>query len=60
MFTPLALTADAPPAPGLASPDGSGREAKIEIVLGNGRRVIVPSSVDPASLARLLPVLERA
>ena len=61
MFTPLALTAEeAPSAPGLASPDGSGREAKIEIVLANGRRVIVSASVDPASLARLLPVLESA
>jgi transposase len=33
---------------------------RIEIVLANGRRVIVPASVDPAALARLLPVLERA
>ena len=60
MFTPLALRAEAPSAPGLASPDGSGCEAKIEIVLGNVRRVIVSASVDPAALARLLPVLERA
>ena len=60
MFTPLALTAEAPSAPGVASPDGSGREAKIEIVLANGRRVIVSASVDPAALGRLLPVLESA
>jgi len=60
MFTPLALTAETPSAPRLASPDGSGREAKIEIVLANGRRVIVWASVDPAALARLLPVLESA
>ncbi len=60
MFTPLAVTADAPSAPRLGSPDGSGREAKIGIVLANGRRVIVPTSVDPAALARLLPVLESA
>lgn len=59
MFTPLALTAEAPSAPRLASPDRLGA-ATIEIVLANGRRVIVPSSVDPAVLARLLPVLERA
>lgn len=58
MFTPLALTAEAPSPPRLASPDG--RDAKIEIVLANGRRVIVPTSVDPAALARLLPVLESA
>ena len=60
MFTPLALTADAPSPPRLASPDGSRREAKIEIVLANGLRVIVPTSVDPAALARLQPVLESA
>lgn len=60
MFTSLALTSEAPSAPRLASPDGSGREARIEIVLANGRRMIVSASVDPAALARLLPVLESA
>jgi transposase-like protein len=59
MFTPVDVTADAVSAPRLVSPDTSGA-ATIEIVLSNGRRVIVPSSVDPAALARLLPVLERA
>jgi transposase len=59
LFTPVDVTADALPAPRLAPPDRSGA-ATIEIVLANGRRVIVPSSVDPAALARLLPVLERA
>jgi transposase-like protein len=59
MFTPVDVTADAASAPRLVSPDRSGA-ATIEIVLSNGRRVIVPSSVDPADLARLLPVLERA
>jgi hypothetical protein len=29
-------------------------------VLANGRRVIFPASIDPAALARLLPVLESA
>ena len=33
-------------------------EAKVEIVLTNGRRVVAPASIDPAALARLLPVLE--
>lgn len=60
MFTPVAVTADAASAPRLGSPDGSGRDARFEIVLANGRRVIVPLSVDLAALARLLPVLERA
>ena len=59
MFTPVDVTAGALSVPRLASPAGSGA-ATIEIVLANGRRVIVPSSVDPAALARLLPVLERA
>jgi transposase len=59
VFTPVDVPADALSAPRLASPDGSGA-ATIEIVLANGRRVIVPSSVDPTALARLLPVLERA
>ncbi|MGF1660376.1 MAG: transposase [Rubrimonas sp.] len=35
-------------------------ETRIEIVLGNGRRVVVPVSVDPAALGRLLPVVEGA
>lgn len=51
MFTPLAL---ASPAAASAS------ETKVEIVLANGRRVVVAASIDPAALARLLPVLEGA
>ncbi|WP_199259392.1 IS66-like element accessory protein TnpA [Paracoccus binzhouensis] len=31
---------------------------QIEIVLRNGCRLLVPSSVDPDALARLLPILE--
>lgn len=58
-FTPVDVMANALSAPRLVSPDRSGA-ATIEIVLANGRRVIVPSSVDPGALARLLPVLERA
>jgi transposase len=57
VFTPVDVRANALSAPRLVSPEGA---ATIEIVLANGRRVIVPSSVDPAALARLLPVLERA
>jgi hypothetical protein len=30
----------------------------LEIVLRNGRRLLVPSAVDPEMLARLLPVLD--
>jgi transposase len=59
IFKPVNVTAEALSALRPASPEGSGA-VKIEIVLANGRRVIIPSSVDPAALARLLPVLERA
>ncbi|MAU44556.1 MAG: IS66 family insertion sequence hypothetical protein [Yangia sp.] len=31
---------------------------QLEIVLRNGRRLLVPSSVDPDALAKLLPILE--
>ena len=43
-----------------AAPAASAAEAKVEIVLANGRRVVVAASIDPAALARLLPVLEGA
>jgi len=55
MFTPLAL---APPASAPAAASAS--ETKVEIVLANGRRVVVAASIDPAALTRLLPVLEGA
>jgi transposase len=35
-------------------------ETRIEIVLGNGRRVVVPVSVDLVALGRLLPIVEGA
>lgn len=35
-------------------------ETRVEIVLGNGRRVVVPVSVDLVALGRLLPVVEGA
>ena len=33
-------------------------EATIEIALRNGRRMTVPASIDPKTLARLLPVVD--
>jgi transposase len=33
-------------------------DVQLEILLRNGRRLLVPASVDPDALARLLPVLE--
>ena len=38
----------------------SNPEAKIKITLANGRRVSISASIDPAVLARLLPVLDGA
>jgi transposase len=59
-FIPLALSPGASgPVPWTApvarrdTPD-----VQLEIVLRNGRRLLVPSAVDPETLARLLPVLE--
>lgn len=33
-------------------------DVQLEILLRNGRRLLVSSSVDPDALARLLPILE--
>lgn len=57
MFTPLAVAA-APPA---TAPDTSRTSLpgnRLEVVLGNGRRLLVPVDVDPEALARLLPVID--
>ncbi len=56
-FTPLTLSA---PAPKVAALGHSAPEATIEIVLVNGRRIVVPASIDPSLLSRLLPVLDGA
>ena len=60
-FTPLAVMAE-PVSTTAAAPSASApaAEAQVEIVLGNGRRVLVAASIDPSALARLLPVLDRA
>ena len=55
-FAPVALVAE----PASATPTASEPETKVEIVLANGRRVVVVASIDPAALARLLPALEGA
>jgi len=58
-FTPLAVIAE-PMSTAATAPLASAAESQLEIVLGNGRRVLVPASIDPDALARLLPVLDRA
>jgi transposase len=55
-FAPVAVVADPAPTP----PGTSGPQAQVEIVLTNGRRVVVAASIEPAALARLLPVVEGA
>lgn len=59
-FIPLAVSPMAPaavPATAREAPHDT-PDVQLEIVLRNGRRLLVPSSVDPEVLARLLPVLE--
>ena len=55
-FIPLTLSAEAPAA---RPPLPSNPEARVEIALRNGRRLVVPANVEPEALARLLPMLER-
>ena len=53
----LALLAAAVPATAQETPRDT-PDVQLEIVLRNGRRLLVPSSVAPEVLARLLPALE--
>jgi len=59
-FIPLTVSAKASvpmPAAAPVSPRDT-PDVQLEIVLRNGRRLLVPSSVAPEVLARLLPALE--
>lgn len=56
VFIPLAVSPKSAAAAPVAPRNTS--DARLEILLRNGRRLLVPSSVDPEVLARLLPVLE--
>ncbi len=55
-FIPLTLSPGTP-APTQVAQSGAD-DVQLEIVLRNGRRLLVSSTVDPEMLARLLPVLE--
>jgi transposase len=57
-FIPVTLPDEAP-APTTQTPFPSNPEARVEIALRNGRRLVVPANVEPEALSRLLPVLER-
>ena len=54
-FAPVMLTADPP-----ATPQPSGVADRIEIVLPNGRRILVSETVDAAALARIISAAEQA
>lgn len=54
-FTPVLMAPEAASRPGQAS--GADR---VEIVLGNGRRLIVGAGIEASALARIVAVLERA
>lgn len=59
-FIPLTVSLQAPaavPAAAPVTPRGA-PDVRLEILLRNGRRLFVPSSVDPEVLTRLLPALE--
>lgn len=53
-FVPLTLAPEVSDPP----PRAAAKNVQLEIVLRNGRRLIVSSAVDPDAPARLLPVLE--
>ena len=57
-FIPVTVPDEAP-ASTIRTPLPSNPEARVEIALRNGRRLVVPVNVEPEALARLLPVLER-
>ena len=59
-FIPLTL-ASAVPAPGVSATSttpGAWPDTRVEIVLANGRRIVVPIDVGPAALARLIAVVD--
>ena len=51
-FAPVIVTADAP--------RSAPRADRVEIVLGNGRRMLVSETVDAAALARIIAAVEQA
>jgi len=57
MFTPVAVAAT-PPTSASEPPPASSPVDSVEIVLVNGRRLVVPVDMDPQALARLLPVID--
>lgn len=57
-FVPLSISPPPAAFPEMTAPLRSDGDKMIEIGLPNGRRLTIPSSLDPTILARLLPVLD--
>jgi transposase len=57
-FVPLAISPPPAASSEVTSPPQPEDDKTIEIGLPNGRRLTIPSSLDPAVLARLLPILD--
>jgi transposase len=57
-FVPLSISPPAAASCEKVSPPRPEDDKRIEIGLPNGRRLMIPASLDPIILARLLPVLD--
>ena len=57
-FVPLAISPPPAASSEVTSPPQPEDDKTIEIGLPNGRRLTIPSSLDPTVLARLLPILD--
>lgn len=57
-FVPLSISSPAAASCEKVSPPRPDDDKRIEIGLPNGRRLMIPASLDPIILARLLPVLD--
>ena len=57
-FVPLSISSPAAASCEKVSPPRPEDDKRIEIGLPNGRRLMIPASLDPIILARLLPVLD--
>jgi transposase len=57
-FVPLSISPPPAAFPEMTAPLRPEDDKMIEIGLPNGRRLTIPSSLDPTILARLLPVLD--
>ena len=58
VFVPLSISSTAAASCEKVSPPRPEDDKRIEIGLPNGRRLMIPASLDPIILARLLPVLD--